>query len=252
MLGQAIWWVSLVFETLLLFRGYRTKLFTRFPVFYAYVLFVLSQSILRFSVYHLAARLYSPVYWITEWLAVLVGCGVVFEIYRVGLAAYPGTARMARNLLAFVFVLAFTKAIAQTWNDPHWWSIATTVDFERALRTVQTLAIVALVVLFICYSIPFGRNRRGILLGYGLFVGVSVIQLTFVVSEGRFHNFWSFVSPFSYLAVLSLWTVHLWSYAPSPEPLRSVHLEEQYQRVAAATSQRLHEVRGYLGRAVGS
>jgi hypothetical protein len=140
-----------------------------------------------------------------------------------------------------------------TWNDPQWWLIATTMDLERLLRTVQSFAILALVVLFLFYAIPFGRNLRGILLGYGVFVGLSVIQLTFVTdSSSRFHNFWSYASPGSYFIVLGVWMVHLWSYVPNPEPKTAVRLEEQYQRVAAATAQRLREARGYLAKAVRS
>jgi hypothetical protein len=251
MLGQAIWWGSILLEALLLAQGFRTKLFSRYPVFYGYLLFVWSQDVLRLLVYHLQPQLYVAFYWSTEGLGVLVGCGVVFEIYRVGLAPYPGAARLARNLLAFVFVLAFTKAIVDTWNDPHWWSVATNGDLERALRTVQTLAILSLVCLFLLYSIPFGKNLRGILLGYGLFVSLSAIQLTFIIDKTtRFHAFWSYLSPGSYFAVLGLWLVHLWSYAPNPDPKRGALLEEQYQMVAAATSRRLQQARGYLGRAV--
>jgi len=47
------------------------------------------------------------------------------------------------------------------------------------MRTVQALAIAALVALFLVYSIPFGRNLKGILLGYGLFIGASVMWFTF-------------------------------------------------------------------------
>src|SRR5256886_11449045 len=185
MLGQAIWWGSITLETLLLVRGLQGRLLARFPVFYVYILFVWLQSLLRFSIYHARPQLYLPVYWITEYSGVLIGCAVVFEIYRVALAAYPGTARMARNLLTFVFVMAFTKGLVETWNNPYWWSVTTTIEFERALRTVQSLAIIALVALFLFYAIPFGRNLRGILLGYGLFVGISVIQLTFRSEERR-------------------------------------------------------------------
>jgi len=253
MLGQAIWWGSIALETLLLVRALRGKLLARYPVFYAYILFVWMQSLLRFSIYHTHPQLYLPVYWITEYAGVLIGCGVVFEIFRVGLAAYPGTARMARNLLAFLFVMALTRGLVETWNDPHWWSVTTTIEFERALRTVQSLAIIALVVLSLFYSIPFGRNLRGILLGYGLFVGISVIQLTFVANDGsRFYSFWTHVNPGSYFVVLGLWGVHLWSFAPNPEPKRAVRLEEQYQRIAAATSRRLREGRGYLAKVVRS
>ena len=253
MLGQVIWWSGIALEALLLVRGFRGQLLSRYPAFFSYILFVWLQSLLRFSVYHLRPQLYSSVYWITEWLAILLGCGVVFEIYRVGLAAYRGTARMARNLLAFAFVLAFTKAIVETWKDPHWWLIATTMDLERPLRMAQALAIVALVVLFLFYSIPFGRNLRGVLLGYGLFIGESIIWLTFRSSGGeKFRQFWSHVHPACYFVVLGIWSVHLWSYVPNPEPTRAVRLEEQYQRMAAATSRQLRAGCGYLAKVVRS
>jgi hypothetical protein len=251
MLGQAIWWSGIALETLLLVRGFQGRLLSRFPVFYGYIGFVLLQSLLRFSVYHWRPQLYVPVYWITQALGVLFGCAVVFEVYRVGLRAYPGTAKMARNLLAFVFVMALTKALADTWNNPHWLWIVSNVDVERALRIVQSFAILALVLLFLSYSIPFGRNLRGILMGYGLFVAASVIQLTFVTNgDSGFDSFWSYVSPGSYFAVLGVWAIHLWSYRANPEPKKSVALEAQYQRLAAATSHRLREARGYLEKAV--
>jgi hypothetical protein len=192
-------------------------------------------------------------YWVTEYLGVLIGCGVVFEIYRVGLAEYPGTARMARNLLGLVFLLTITKVLVETWNDPHWWLVATNRELEAVLRTVQAVGLAALVLLFFSYSIPFGRNLRGVLLGYGLFIGESVIWLTFASSGGnRFLDIWFYLHPASYFVVLGVWAMHLWSYAPNPEPKRAVHLEEQYQRIAVATSRRLREGRGYLAKVVRS
>jgi hypothetical protein len=180
-----------------------------------------------------------------------MGCAVVFEIYRVGLSAYPGTARLARNLLGFVFLLALVKATVETGNNPLWWSTASTLDLELALRVVQALALLALVVLFLFYAIPFGRNLRGILLGYGLFLGESVVWLSFVPRSGaNFRAIWSPIHAGSYFVVLLVWALHLWSYVPNPEPKVSVRLEEQYQRMAASTSRRLEEARGYLAKAV--
>jgi hypothetical protein len=251
MIGQAIWWACIAVETLVLVRALQCKFLSRYPAFYAYLLFVWMQSLLRFSIYHAQPQLYLKVYWITEWLGVLVGCGVVFEIYRVGLRAYPGTARLARNLLAFVFLVAFVKATAETGNNPLWWSTATTLDLELALRVVQALAIVALVTLFLIYSIPFGKNLRGILNGYALFLGESVIWLGFVSRDwDKFRAFWSHIHPAFYFVVLLVWATHLWSYVPNPEPEAAVRLEEHYQRVAAATSRSLREARGYLAKAV--
>ena len=250
MLTQSIWWSSAALEVFLLVRGVRGRLISHYPVFYGYIFFVLSQSILRALVRPWSDYLYSIVYWITEFLGLILGCWIVFEIYRVALAAYPGTAKMARKILLFLFVLALAKAAAALWSDPHLLAEATPLQAERALRTVQAISIVALVTVFASYSIPFGKNLRGILLGYGLFIGERVICLTFMPPKG--HHFWFYAYFASYLAALSLWLGHLWSYQPIPEPSTTVQLEREYQTIATATRGRLRETRGYLRKAVRS
>jgi len=249
MLSQLIWWGGITLESLLLVRAFRGKLAAHYPVFYIYIAFVLSQSLLRFVVFRWEARLYSPVYWTTEFLGVVAGCAVVFEICKVSLAAYPGTARLARNLLAIGFVLACTNAAVAASNDANRW-IATCVNLERDVRIVQALTIVALVALLFLYAIPFGRNLRGILIGYGLFIGLSVIQLAFVAVMGNLSSkILSYLHPVSYAIALSIWVGHLWAYRANPEPQKTVALEQQYARVAAATRYRLREARGYLEKA---
>ena len=253
MLGQAIWCAGLILEVLLLFRGFRGKWALRYRIFYAYVLFVLSQSLLRFAVYHKDYPLYPYVYWATEFAAILIGCGLIFEVYRIGLSAYPGTARMARNLLWIIFVLAATKVLVDAWNDPHWWPLATSTDIVFPLRVVQAASIAGLVVLFGIYKIPFGKNLRGIVTGYGLFVGLNVTVFAFLSVQGeRFFAFWSYAQSLAYLLVLGFWGAQLWTYQPAPEPSAPVQLEQEYQKVAAATRRRLQDVRGYVGKVMGS
>lgn len=250
MLSQFIRWSSIALEILLLARAFRGKLTVHYPVFYAYLAFVLSQSLLRFFVYQWGSRFYSPVYWITEFLGVIAGCAVVFEICRVALTAYPGTARLARNLLAIGFVMASTSAFVSASNDAQR-LMATAANLERDVRMVQAITLLALVALFLLYAIPFGRNLRGVLIGYGLFVGLSVIQLTFVSMMGNMTSkVLYYLQPVSYDIALSIWVAHLWSYRPNPEPQTTVALEQQYARVAAATRYRLQEARGYLEKAV--
>jgi hypothetical protein len=250
MLSQAIWWSSIVLEVFLLTRAGSGRLIFRYPVFYGYISFVLLQSIFRSFVHRWNEQLYGSVYWTTEFLGLILGCWIVFEIYQVALAAYPGTAKMARNVLLFLFVLALAKAVAALWSDPHLLAETTAPQMERALRTVQAISIVALVTVLASYSIPFGRNLRGILLGYGLFIGGRVICLTFLPPQG--HHFWFYAYSASYIGTLSLWLAYLWSYEPSPVPKRSLQLEHDYQRIAAATRRRLQETSGYLRRAVRS
>jgi hypothetical protein len=249
MLGQSIWWGSIALEVLLLVRALRASLVSRYPAFYCYVFFVLALDVLCLFTYQRYPQLYNYSYGTTEFLCVLVGCGLVFEVYRIGLSPYPGTARMARNVLASVFVLALAKALTTAAGDPRWWLEASTLEIERTLRTVQAIAIVALVALFLFYSISFGRNLRGILLGYGLFIGLRVICLAFVSSEGR--DFWFYAYSASYPAALGIWLAHLWSYSEVPGPTVG-RLEKDYQTVAAATRRRLQTARGQLAKAVRS
>src|SRR4029077_13166289 len=238
MLSQSIWWSSIVLEVFLLTRGVSGRLIFRYPAFYGYISFVLAQSIFRSFVHRWSEELYGSVYWTTEFLGLILGCWIVFEIYRVALAAYPGTAKMARKILLFLFVLALAKAAAALWSDPHMLADARALQMERALRTVHAIAIVALVSVFASYSIPFGRNLRGILLGDGLFVGERVICLTFVPVAGK--DFWFYAYSASYLVALSLWLGHLWSYPEIPQT-ESAQLERDYQRIARVTQGRLQE-----------
>jgi hypothetical protein len=249
MLSQAIWWSSIALETLLLVRGLRGKLASHYPLFYAYLAFVLFEDLSSLIIDRWAPQSYSSTYWATEFLGVLIGCGVVLEIYRIGLLRYPGAARMARNILMLVFVLASTKALVAASNAPQGWLNVNTLQVEGTLRAVQAVFLSALVALFLFYSIPFRKNLRGILLGYGLFVGARVIALLFVPAEG--YDFWVYAYSASYLAALGTWLTHLWSYSGVPgEEQSGSQLETDYQRLASATLRRLQAARGQLIKAV--
>ncbi|HLZ93183.1 MAG TPA: hypothetical protein VKQ28_15855 [Candidatus Acidoferrum sp.] len=251
MLSQAIWWSCIALECFLLARGVLGRLIVRYPVFYGYILFVATQSVLR-SVVHrwYYDQFYFSVYWVTEFLGLVLGCLIVFEIYRVALAGYPGTARMARKILLFLFVLALAKAGAAFAGDPHLLTDTTPLQMERTLRTAQAISIGALVMVFAAYSIPFGKNLRGILLGYGLFIGERVICLTFVPVSGE--DFWFYAYSGSYLMALGLWLGHLWCYQAIPATERNAPLDKEYQLIAAATRRHLQDARGFLRKAMGS
>jgi len=247
MLTQLIWWSSIALEIALLVRGLRSQLAHRLPIFYGYITFVALLDITRF-LFQRNSQVYPGIYWGTEFLALAIGSLVIFEIYKVSLAAYPGAARMARNALSFVFLTAVAKGLADVATSGGWQPASTALQMERALRTVQAAAILALVALFLVYSIPFGRNLRGILLGYGLFIGQRVIVLTFMPPQG--HHFWFYAYSWVYVVTLLVWLAHLWSYERCPQPRIAVPLEQEYQTIAAATQRRMQAMRVYVRKAV--
>jgi hypothetical protein len=233
---MTIWGLGILLEVLLLVRGLQEKLLRQFPIFYAYILFVLVGELLRFSVYRWAPNHYFQVYWVSQFLDLAVGSGVIFEIYRVALRSFPGATRMARYLLLIVFGAIFAKTLAYPSGGLFAWIAETSVGLERNLRIVQALALLTLVSLFLWYAIPFGRNLKGILLGFGLFVGMSIIQFTlWYYSWGEIKLVWSYVQPVSYDLVLGIWTIALWSAHPVPEVKSAAQLEANYEMLAATT-----------------
>jgi hypothetical protein len=243
-------WSSIALELAIVIAGVRSRLTHRFPVFYGYMAFVLFGDLITIPAIGWSKAAYKAIYWSAEFTGLFLGVLVVFEICKVALAAYPGTARMARNALAFVVLVALAKGFATLSHFSNWEWKTSALEIERAMRTVQAAAILSLVLLFLVYSIPFGRNLRGLLLGYGLFVGGRVICLAFV-SQAE-HNFWYYAYSASYTAASGLWLWHLRAYQPCPEPGTSVELENDYQRIAAQTRRRLQDMCGYVRKAVRS
>ena len=247
MLTLLVWWSGILLEALLLVRGARQHLLGRYAIFYSYVLFVFVQEFVRLSTYQWFPRNYSAVYWVTEFLGLVIGAGVVCEIYKLALRSFPGTARMARNLLLLVFTLVFTKALVGVPRSLASWFSQPFEYLERDLRIVQALAILTLVFLFVWYVIPFGRNLKGILTGYSVFVAASMTQLTLLpYLPASVRQLWSYLQPICYLSVLVFWTCTLWSEHAVSESRPSMQLENDYESLVASTRSRLRRLRARL------
>jgi hypothetical protein len=249
MLTMAIWWLAILLEALLLLRGLWIGLVRSFPAFYSYISFVLLSEALRFSAYRWYPSRYATVFWGTQFLGLVVGSAVIFEIYRAGLRPFPGTARMARYLLLLVFGTVFVKGVGSGSGGFLAWIARTSVEIERDLRMVQALAILTLVILFLFYTIPFGRNLGGIVLGYGLFVVLSILQFTLWFYRVDMGTAWSHALPVTYDLVLALWAGALWSRAPAAVTEVRHQLEEDYKVLWMATRGQLERALARLGSA---
>ena len=251
MLRQVIWWACVFLEALVVLRAAKKGLVSKYPIFYVYLLSVLLVELLRFAAFQWYPPAYRAVYWDTQFLSLVIGCGVVFEIYRVGLKGFPGTARMTRNVLAVVFVLVFAKALVLSSDASSWWAALTAMKLERDLRIVQAAALIALSVVFLVYSIPLSRNLKGILVGYGIFLATSVLQLTVMMRMGEaFHGVWDYLRSVGYLAVLLVWTWALWFYSEAPKPAHAITLDDDYNMLVASTRRKFQKTRLALGKVV--
>ena len=251
MFSLAIWFLTLAVEAALLVRAVTAGFLRKYILFYSYLSWVLALSSVRLIIYLAQPASYRVFYWYTQPLSVLVGCALIWEIYRQALGRYPGAGRMARNLLLCFVLMVLSKILVNAWNGSVWWQAETTAELERNMRTVQGILLIALILVLAHYGIPLGRNLKGMILGYGLFISTSVIDLTLRLLLGdSFQKSWQYLQPIFYLVVLTVWGFTLWSYQTVPLPATEPEIEADYQLLAAKTRKRLHQVRTYLTRAI--
>jgi hypothetical protein len=249
MLSTALWLMAITLESVLLVRAVQGKFLKHYRFFYLYLGVVFMRDLSLLPVYYLWPEFYGYAYWGSEFFSVLVGCGLVWEVYKVAFARYPGAACMARNVLPFLFVFAITRVFVKAWNSPNWIPGRTTLETERDLRIVQMALLIGLVAIFAYYAIPLGRNLKGIICGYGLFLVTSVVNLSLRDYLGdSFQRLAQYIQAVSYLLVLLVWCRTLWVYAPVPEPGFEPHLEVDYQSLVRTTREKLSLARTYLVR----
>jgi len=248
MLNMMIWSVGIFLELLLLVRGYQKQLYRQFPIFYGYFLFVTLVDFVRIGAYRWASIHFFQVYWVTQFLSLAVGSGIIFEIYRVALRPFRGAARMARCALLIVFAAIFAKALTIPSGEVFTWLATATIELERNLRIVQALAILTLVLLFLWYAIPFGKKLKGILFGYSLFIGLSIVQFVlWQYSWEQIRPFWSYAQPVCYLLVIGIWVRALWSAEPHREVYPNAQIESDYELLMASTRGQFRKTLARLG-----
>jgi hypothetical protein len=253
MLSLVLWVLGPILECLIVIRAVRGNFLKEYKIFYSYVVWVLLRDLSLFAVYHAWAAGYAHVYWYSQFTSVLVGCGVVWEIYRVALANYPGAARMARSVLLFLFVITMSRILVIAANNPKWMPGQTTLETEREFRIVQSVVLIGLVALLAYYAIPAGRNLKGIMVGYGIFLATSLVQLTLRDFFGdRFQYWWQYIQPSTYIAVLLIWCHMLWTFAPVEESSPDVRIEADYQSLAFETRKQLKAAGSYIVKAIRS
>ena len=114
------------------------------------------------------------------------------------------------------------------------------VELERDLRGVQSVFLFGILAVVFHYGISMGRNMKGMILGYGLYVGSSLITLatqSYAVTYAgtSFYEIWKIVQPLSWNVSLVIWTFALWSFYPNPAPKPTIRLEEDYEVFASKT-----------------
>ncbi|MFQ5738319.1 MAG: hypothetical protein ACE5JX_04860 [Acidobacteriota bacterium] len=253
MLSEGLWWAENVLICLLLVRAFRGKFLCKYAVFYFYLGYVLLESLSSYYIYVFHPSSYEIFYWYTQFLSVALGYCIIWEIYTQALADFAGAARMARLLLAAIFLLAVFEGFMGTFSNSVWSPAEVPAVLERNLRTVQALLLAGVTVLVAYYAIPVGRNLKGMIVGYGVFISASVTSLALRSHLGKeFQIGWQYLQPIAYFLTLIVWCASLWSYHSNPRPKNAIGLEHDYEILAARMATAMAKTRDYIVKVVNS
>jgi len=248
-LSQVVAYVGLLIETVILVRAMQCKNFAKYSIFYTYLLTVLVTSVFLQIAYHTVSKpVYGRLYWPLDLVTLALGCGVIVEIPGHVFARHVSLKRFTRWVAITTFGAIFLAFAVHVFFLPHWKPVANPAELERDLRIAQAIPLLSIVFLTGYYGIEIGKNMKGLILGFGVYAGASIISLTlglFIDIERS--TVWRIVLPLSYTGALLIWTVALWSYEPSPaSPPEPTDVD--YRRLAGRTRQALGSIQEQLDR----
>ncbi|MBZ5695056.1 MAG: hypothetical protein LAN36_06825 [Acidobacteriia bacterium] len=255
MLTLAIWWACILVEALVVFRAFPGNLLRKYPFFYTYAASVLVCDVLLYSAYTLSPARYPAWVWGTEFLNILLGCGIILEIFKHVLSSYAGAERFARITGVAVFAAIFCFGVLYpmapgTSQAPSTSGLfGRSVRLERDLLAAQAILFFAVLVVISYFRTAMGKNVRGMILGYGVWLGASVMTLAlrFYIGPG-FTATLNVIQPVAYLTALLIWVVALWSYDPNPAFDSSAPVEIDHEAVVATTRSALEAMRSHLSK----
>ncbi|HTZ75131.1 MAG TPA: hypothetical protein VMB47_14505 [Candidatus Aquilonibacter sp.] len=250
MLGAVILGTGVILRSLILLRGWQSHIIATYFWFYGYVVAGLVGDTVVALALREGVHSYRAVYWAAQLSTLAFGCAVIFEIFRHVLKPYPGAEIFARSLLLVTFGLIFFSGLiyARVASAA---AARTFIGLERDVRMAQVLFFVAILAVIFRYGLPIGRNMRGMISGYALYIGTSLLTLAFRAYAGLpFDSIWRVLQPLSSAVTLCIWLAALWAYHPNPAPSPRVALGSDYEELVAATRGGVTAVRSYLERSL--
>lgn len=236
MLTNIIFWLTSVSLALLLLRVIRGHFAIEYPLFCAYLGYVLAAHITAFFVHSFRPQAYLEFYWYAESVGLALSYCVIWEIYGHVLRNFPGTAKIARSLVATFFICVLATALFDAFQWEASGLIKSVIRFERNVHAVQAVLVIVLLMLIRYYAIPLGRNLGGLVVGYGFLISSGVVTLTLRSYLGTtFQIWWEYVQPTSALIASLIWLHAFWTYVPNPELDVRVGLEEDYVALTEKT-----------------
>jgi hypothetical protein len=238
------WIGSLLLQGLLAGVLLWKRMWTRFPIFVTYAVssFVLGATLygiflgLLAELRYFPGFLYSDVYWFNELAGLMLGIGVVYEIFRHLFGSYPALRKLASQCFKGTVVFFVLLGCAMAYLQPMAEHASRTSSFLVLEECARVLEVGLLGFLFLFASV-FGLHWRqyafGIAIGLGVFVAVELVGVTMRLQFGMTANsVFNLVRTFSFNASLLIWIGYILApeLATSPAEMPKRAQLEQWNR----------------------
>ena len=167
------------------------------------------------------SRVYFYTFYLLEGISVMLGFGVVYEVFGEILKPYDALKRVAANtsrwVLGGLIVLCLVVLIAQPSGDKSPLAKAILITEESA-RIVEVGLLAFLFLFSRAFGLHWRQNVFGIALGLGLFIGVDLAGLALRATLGPMANQWfNLAKTVSYSSSVLIWL----GYILAPERITS-------------------------------
>jgi hypothetical protein len=152
----------------------------KFPLFTAYSIFNLLTNV---GLYLLRSQptIYAYTYWVCEVLGMLMGLGVVYEVFRNLFASYDALRRLASNIFYWVLLVLVVLGGVVLYTHPAVQGVRYVAAFlvvEESVRIIEVGLIVSLFLFSRAFGLHWRQSVFGIAMGLGLFATVELLAIT--------------------------------------------------------------------------
>jgi hypothetical protein len=228
-----LWIIGIVLEATLLLRGRKGGLFHRFPLFYSYVAYYFSASLVRFLIYRLRPEFHATAYWFCYLITLLAEFAVLLEISDHIFAPYPVIRMLGRLITVMICSLFFAFYVLPSFLQGQSRS-ALLLDFSLRTSLTKAAIITVLVAIARFYRLQLGRNVAGLMAGFGFYLAVYMVNFAAAETFGKsiYADVFRFITPLGSVVCLAVWTATMWGFqtvplpTPRPSETRERTLEE--------------------------
>lgn len=204
----ALWISHPALELLLAVGLVWRKLHTKFPVFFAYVVFQIVNFALLFPIHEYGgSELYFYSYWVSAIISLAIGFKVIHEIFLDVFRPYHtlkdlGTVLFKWAALVMIFVALVVAVSSPSGQSP---IVVAVFTMQRCVRVIQCGLVLFLMVFSSYLAVSWAQFSFGIALGFSLFAGAELAGSALYVG-GQIHGTtMSLLDTSSYSFAVLLW-----------------------------------------------